>query len=92
MLPPVQDLVAEYDAWTDPDPPYESHILLRFDENACGSAPHESVPAGLTPLLPPFRRARLDSSTAKSYVLHILCNDRNGNVYVTNERSTVLRL
>ena len=31
VLPSVQDLVAECEAWTDPDPPCESHVLLRFD-------------------------------------------------------------
>ena len=32
VLPAVKDLVATYESWTDPDPPYESHVLLRFDD------------------------------------------------------------
>ena len=32
MLPGVQDLVADYDVWTDPNPPYESHVSLHFDD------------------------------------------------------------
>ena len=30
VLPTVEDLVTEWDAWTDPELPYEAHILLRF--------------------------------------------------------------
>ena len=30
ILSPVDDLIAEHKAWTDPDPPYESHMLLQL--------------------------------------------------------------
>ena len=33
ILPTIQDLVAACQSWTDPDPPYESHALLRFNDN-----------------------------------------------------------
>lgn len=36
VLPSVEDLVAEWSAWTDTEPPCESHVLLRFDGTANG--------------------------------------------------------
>ena len=32
VLPSVQDLVAEWSAWTETETPYEAHVLLRFNE------------------------------------------------------------